>query len=95
VNATVLVERIGKGKYRASTAQPIAMSTEGNSRADAVRRLQRLARQRLANGELIQIDLAASKADNPWRKFAGIWKSHPDFEAFLVDIEAYRRSKKN
>jgi hypothetical protein len=94
VNATVLVERIGKGKYRASTAQPIALASEGKSRADALRRLQRLACKRLSAGELVQVDFA-SGAVNPWKEFAGVWKDHPEFESFLADIVAYRRSKKD
>jgi hypothetical protein len=91
----VLVEKIGKGKYRASTTQPIALTSEGKSREDAIRRLQRLARKRFSAGELIQVDLIPSARANPWKKYAGIWKDHPEFEAFLADIAANRRSKKD
>lgn len=95
MHATVLVERIGKGKYRASTAQPIALASNGKSREQAIRRLQRLANKRLSAGELIQIDLVSSAPDNPWKKFAGIWKDHPEFEAFAADVAACRRSRKD
>jgi len=95
VNATVLIERIGKGKYRASTAQPIALASEGKSREEAIRRLQRLALKRFSAGELIQVNLIPSTSANPWHKYAGIWKDHPDFASFAADIAAYRRSKKD
>jgi hypothetical protein len=94
VNATVLVERIGKGKYRASTGQPVPLTSEGKSRDYAVRRLRRLVQQRVAAGELIEVDLLPSAGANPWQEFAGIWKDHPEFETFRADIAAYRRSKR-
>ena len=71
------------------------MATEGKSRDDAIRQLQQLARKRFAAREWIQVELAPNENGNPWRKFAGIWKEHPDFEAFVEDIAAYRRSWKN
>jgi hypothetical protein len=39
--------------------------------------------------------LTSSTSSNPWIKFAGVWKDHPEFEAFVADIAAYRRSKKD
>jgi hypothetical protein len=95
MNATVLIEKIGKSKFRASTAQPIALASEGKSRDEAIRRLRQLASKRIADGELIQVDLVTSADANPWVKFAGIWKDHPEFEAFLADIASYRKSRKD
>ena len=94
MKSTVLVEKIGKSKYRASTAQPIALASEGKSRDEAIGRLQRLARKRLSDGELVQVELVTSADANPWKKFAGIWKDHPEFEAFLTDIATYRKTRK-
>lgn len=91
MNATVLVERVGKARYRASTSQPIPLQTEGKSQEEAVKRLQKLARKRLAAGALIQISIPGPES-NPWQEYAGIWKNHPDFDAFLNNIAEYRQS---
>src|SRR5262249_32427568 len=91
MKALVLVEKIGKQKYRASTAQPIALQAEGRSREEAVAQLSTLVRERLAGGELLQIPLPGTDKDNPWVAYAGTWKDHPDWEAFRKNIAEYRR----
>jgi hypothetical protein len=92
MTALVLIEKIGEQKYRASTAQPIAMAAEGRSRDEAVEHLSTLVRERLARGELVQIPLPGTARDNPWIAFAGIWKDHPDWDAFRKNIAEYRRN---
>ena len=91
MKATVLVEKIGK-RYRASTSQPIPLETEGKSREEAIERLSDLAQKRIAGGQLLQITLPGPPESNPWLAFAGIWKDHPDFDAFLENIAEYRRT---
>jgi hypothetical protein len=90
MKATVLVEKIGK-KFRASTSQPIPLETEGKSREEAIERLSELAQKRIAGGQLLEITLPRLPETNPWRAYAGIWKDHPDFDAFLENIAEYRR----
>jgi hypothetical protein len=90
MKATVLVEKVGTKKYRASTAQPVPMETEGATQHEALERLYELARKRLASGQLVQMNLPDAPTPNPWKAFAGIWKDHPDFEAFRANIAAYR-----
>ena len=92
MKATVLVEKVGKKKYRATTSQPIPMETEGKSQDEALERLFELAKKRLGAGQLFQMNLPDTPATNPWQAFAGIWKDHPDFDAFLENIAEYRRS---
>ena len=92
MKAAVLVEKLGKNKYRASTSQPIALESEGRSRDEAVERLCELARKRLAAGEWQQVLLPGPPEANPWIAYAGIWKDHPDFDDFLKNIAEYRRS---
>ena len=92
MNATVLVEKIGNKKYRATTSQPVPLKSEGASKDQALKRLYALAKKRLAAGQLMQMNLPDVPAANPWRAFAGIWKDHPDFEAFRKNIAAYRNS---
>ena len=92
MQATVLVEKIGPKKYRASTTQPVVLESEGSSRREALGRLEQLAGKRLASGQLVQITLPGPPEANPWKSFAGIWKNHPDFDAFVANIKDYRKS---
>jgi hypothetical protein len=92
MNATVFVEKVGRKKYRATTSQPIPLETEGASQDEALERLYELAKKRLAAGQLFQMNLPGASATNPWQTFAGIWKDHPDFDAFIENIAEYRRS---
>jgi hypothetical protein len=93
VKTAVLVEKLGKKKYRASTSQPIALESKGRSRDEAIRRLCTLARKRLAAGEWEQVSLPGPPEANPWIAYAGIWKDHPDFDDFLKNIADYRRTR--
>ena len=91
MNVTVLLERVDAETYRAITSQPIALETEGSSREEAIQRLRQLVEQRLATGELIEMDIPVAQETNPWIAFAGVWKDHPDFEAFLENVSEHRR----
>jgi hypothetical protein len=92
VKAAILIEKLGKNKYRASTSQPIALESEGRSRDEAVERLCALARKRLTAGEWQEVSLPGPPEANPWITYAGIWKDHPDFEDFLKNIAEHRRA---
>jgi hypothetical protein len=92
MKATVFIEKVGKRKYRATTSLPIPLESEGVSQNQALERLYELAKKRLACGKLMQMNLPDLPESNPWQAFAGIWKDHPDFEAFLENIAAYRRT---
>jgi hypothetical protein len=91
MKAIVFVEKIGKKKYRASTSQPVHLESEGASQDQAVERLCELAKKRLAAGTFMQMSLP-DVPSNPWRTFAGIWKDHPEFDAFLQNIARHRRA---
>jgi phosphoribosylformylglycinamidine (FGAM) synthase PurS component len=91
VKVTVLLERLDERKYRASTSQPISLEVEAGSREDAVERLREVAQKRLANVELVELSLPEVREPNPWVSFAGVWKDHPDFDAFRENIAEYRR----
>lgn len=88
---TVLVERLDDHTYRAETAQPVTLRAEGSTREEAVQRLQSMAAQRLSSGEILQISVPEPPREDAWSAFAGVWKDHPDFDAFLENIAEYRR----
>ena len=91
MQVTVFVERLGEHTYRAATAQPITLSTEGQTRDEALERLQTLAQQRLTAGEIVCLDIPDVPVLHPWVPFAGIWKDHPDLDAVLEHIAAAHR----
>ena len=88
---TVLVERLDDHTYRAETAQPVSLATEGSTREEALERLLNLAQQRLTAGEMVHLELADVAAPHPWLPYAGIWRDHPDIDALLDNITEYRR----
>jgi hypothetical protein len=92
VKATVFVEKVGKKKFRATTSQPVPLETVGESQDEALERLYDLAKKKLASGQLFQMNLPDGPATNPWEAFAGVWKDHPEFDAYLENIAEYRRS---
>ncbi len=87
---TIWVERTDEQMYRAETAQPVSLATQGHTREEAIERLCELAKQRLSTGEVIQIDLPVGTAAHPWVPFAGIWKDHPEIDAWLGTIAEQR-----
>ena len=91
MQVTVFVERLDEQTYRAETAQPVALVTEGRTRDEAIERLWVLAQQRLTAGEMVHLDIPEMPVPHPWAPFAGIWKDHPDLDAMLEHIAAERR----
>ena len=90
VQLTVRVERIDDQTYRAAIAQPISLTTQGRTREEAVERLRELAKQRLSTEEVVQLDLAVETAPHPWVPFAGIWKDHPEVDAWRDTLAEQR-----
>jgi hypothetical protein len=91
MQVTVFVERLDEQTYRAETAQPVVLVTEGRTRDEALERLRVLAQHRLTAGEMVRLDLPEVPVPHPWVPFAGIWKDHPDLDAVLEHIAAARR----
>jgi len=89
---TAFVQELAEGRFRAAASQPIVVSAEGSSREEAMTRLTALAQEQLSQGEIVQIDLPAVATVNPWMRFAGIWKDHPEFDEYRANIAEYRRS---
>ena len=85
------VEQVGAKRSRVSITQPVALSAEGGSREEALQHLCRIARQRLASGEFLSIDLPATPQPNPWIESVGVWKDHLDLNEYEQNVAAYRR----
>ena len=86
----VLVEAVNGTGYRASSGQPLAVTAEGATADEALRKLRELLTARIAAGaRLVQLDVPA--ADNPWLQMAGIFKDDPTFDEWQEAIAENRR----
>jgi len=86
----VLVEKTEQGQYRAVTSQPFALAVEADSAGNAVRRLKETVEKRLSECEVVEFDVAPPRVSNPWQKYAGVWKLHPEFDVFQEAVTEYR-----
>src|SRR6516165_5466564 len=89
----ILVEPVTDNGYRATCGPPLALSAEGATRDEAVDRLELLLRDRLSNGvEIVAAEIPARVLENPWVKYAGMFKDDPMF-AEVLEIMKDNRSK--
>ena len=93
MQVTVFVEQLDEQTYRAETAQPITLVTEGRTRDEAIEQLRLLAQRRLTAGEMVRLDIPEVAVSHPWVPFVGIRKDHPDLDAVLEHIVAERQKR--
>jgi hypothetical protein len=88
----ILVEPVNNNGYRATCGPPLAVSAEGATRAEAVDKLEILLREQLRNGvEIVAAEVPARVIDNPWAKYAGMFKDDPMFAEMLEIMKENRR----
>jgi hypothetical protein len=88
----ILVEPVTNNGYRATCGPPLAVSAEGATRDEAVDKLERLLRDRLSNGaEIVAAEVPARVVENPWVKYAGMFKDDPMFAEVVEIMEENRR----
>ena len=86
----VYVEPVENNGFRARSGEPLALTSEGATADEAVRRLQEMVAARLARGgRVIEIDVPPSS--NPWLRLAGMFKDDPLFEEWQQAIAERRR----
>ncbi|TMQ33359.1 MAG: type II toxin-antitoxin system HicB family antitoxin [Planctomycetota bacterium] len=86
----VLIEPVAGNGYRARGGEPLALSADGATPAEALAKLRQLLHERLQSGSRL-VSLEVPSEDNPWRKMAGIFKDDPLFDAWQQAIADYRR----
>lgn len=86
----VLVERVAGNGYRASGAEPFAVTVRASTREKALAKLREKIQARLKKGaELVNLDVEASA--HPWMKFAGMFRDDPYFAGWQKAIAEYRQ----
>ena len=52
--------------------------------------IRQLLSERLAQADIISLEVESPNKEHPWMEFAGMYANHPLFEEVLADIAAYR-----
>ncbi len=87
----VLVENQPNGTVRATLIGLPDCQGLGNTEAEAIEKLSQSLQNRLETTKIVTLEIEASKVENPWMKFAGMFKDDPQFDEVLGYIEAERR----
>jgi hypothetical protein len=88
----ILVEPVTNSGYRATCGPPLGVSAEGATRDEAVDRVELLLRDRLCHGvELVAAEVPARAVENPWVKYAGMFKDDPMFAEVLEIMKENRK----
>lgn len=87
----VVLEQPAQGSYTATVLGWTDCSAEGASRQEALTRIRDVFTARLAQVEILPLEIEPPKDEHPWLKFAGMFKDNPLFDEVLQEIEDYRR----
>ena len=91
----VLVEPIANNGFCARAGEPLALSTQGATREEAVAKLRQLIEEQFQNcKQLLAVEVAAG--DNPWLAMAGIHDPNdPLVQEWKEAMAAYRKEVEN
>jgi hypothetical protein len=67
-------------------------SVEGDSREDALSKLDRQVKAQLADGEIAYLDLPLVQAKNPWLAIAGKYQDDPNWDVYQTAIATARQA---
>ena len=86
----VLVKRTN-GRFMATVLGLPDCTVEAPTRAEAIRRARAAAAKFVAEGELVQIEVAPLTPARPLSAFVGIWADDETFDEFVSAMATYRR----
>jgi predicted RNase H-like HicB family nuclease len=87
---SVIIEQEKEGKYKATIWGLADCQATGNTKEAALTNINQLLTARLKNAEIVVQEMALPKSENPWVKFAGMYKDNPLFNDMVSEMEAYR-----
>lgn len=82
----ILVERLDSGHFIASVSELADCVAEAETREDAIASLQEKIKARLANIEILTIEVA----NNPWTDFIGMFEGDEDFAQLAEELRTER-----
>jgi len=89
----VLIKNEANGKVSATILGLPEYRVESSDRQTALSDLQNLVTARLVGAEIVSLEIELPQPENPWLRFAGIFKDDPYFDQMLESIAEYRREK--
>jgi hypothetical protein len=87
----VLVTQQSERVWIAKLLAWAGFSVEGDSREDALQKLDQQVKAQLADGEIAYLDLPMAQADNPWLAIAGKYADDPNWDEYQGAIAAARQ----
>lgn len=91
LNYDVLIENQADGSVSATVLGLSDCQATGATKEEALKNLTQLLTQRLANAEIVSLEIEPPKKEHPWMKFAGMFKDDPQFDEMMEYIEQERR----
>lgn len=95
LNLHIMLERNDEGKAIASVLELPNCYVEAPTQAQAIEDLQKLLLARLEKIKIIPLEIQlpqAEQTENPWMKFAGVFKDDPDFAEIAESLRAERKT---
>jgi len=87
----VLIEKTGEAGYTARVLARPDCVVQAATREAALQQLRTELLFRLAKADIVSLEFTPEEVNNPWLKFAGMWKDDPDFDEFQAEIARNRR----
>lgn len=89
----VFVKNETDGKVSAMVLGLPEYRVESRDRQSALADLQKLITTKLIGAEVVALEIEIPQSENPWLRFAGIFKDDQSFERMQEDIAKYRCEK--
>ncbi len=90
VKYEVGIKRLKNGKYQTFVLDYPSLKASANSKDEALLKLSHRLQAFFKDTEIIQLEIEINKPEDPWMKFAGMFKDDPQFDEFLQAIQDYR-----
>ena len=88
---SVIMKQEKEGGYKATVWGLADCEASGDTKEAALASINQLLTARLENTEVIIQKIAFPQPENPWIKFAGMYKDNPLFNEMVAEVESYRR----
>ena len=92
----LLLEKTEEGRSRATALEFPDCSTEAPTDELAIEQLRQSLSGRLAQSRVVEIEVALpqpTQSDNPWIKYAGVFKDDPYFAKVMEQMNAERQGE--
>ena len=86
----VLLTKDAQNGYKARPLLAPEISVTGNTEDETLSRVRAALARLQSQGRIVQVEVPDGN-DDPWLRYAGMWKDDPDWDEFLDDMEQFRR----